>query len=88
MTAIQLYKFMCTTSIEWHFGKNNNREDVVMFVWISDIGKFHDIMSKTFLTDNELKCVMKDGYFAIWMNDICEYSDIDMDEIFEKDKEK
>jgi hypothetical protein len=39
---------------------------------------------KSFTTDNELNCVLKDGYVCIWMQDICDYYGIEITNVFKE----
>ena len=36
--------------------------------------------------DGGLECRLMDGYFAIWMKDICEYFGIELEDVFGKDE--
>lgn len=69
-------------SVEYHWVDDN----VIAFVDHFLIKEFMDILGHHFLTDEETQCVLKDGYIAIWMKDICEYFDIDMEKVFRNGK--
>jgi hypothetical protein len=46
------------------------------------IEEFNKIASSNIFEEEGIECRMKDGYFAIWMKDICEYYGIELDEVF------
>jgi len=83
MKAIDLYKFKYENDIECHFIDN----DVIMFVNYDQIEEFRKILDTVIFDDEGINCIMKDGYFCFMMREICDYYDIDIQEIFNK-KEK
>lgn len=87
MTALELYKFVNDNDIEWHWSNNGDKLDVIIFVNFYNIDDFHKILSDSIFDDEGIICHMKDGYFCFWMNDICEYFGIYLNEVFEKEKE-
>ena len=89
MTAIELYKFIEENNIEFHYEDNDGKEDVIIFPYIFHIDKFYQILNAgSILDDDGIECILKDGYFAIWMNDICAYNGVELSEVFDKEKEK
>lgn len=87
MKAVDLYKYIQNNNIEWHREEKNGEEDVIIFPYFFQIKEFYELLDPTIFDDDGIECVMKDGYLAIWMKDICEYYDIDVDlnDIFEGD---
>lgn len=83
MTEADLIYFIkVDNSIEYRWVDDN----VLIFVDYYLIKEFMDMLGILFLTDRETKCILKDGYIAIWMKDICEYFDIDMKKVFRDGK--
>lgn len=82
MTELQLYKFITDNDIEWHRRDNDGALDVIIFPAPIQIEYFQKILSSGVYDDNGIKCIMREGYFAFWMKDICEYYGIDMDKVF------
>lgn len=87
MKAIELYKWINDSGIEWHYYDNEGVEDVVIFPYHFQMEQFFKILSTGIFDDDGINCVIKQGYFAIWMNDICEYHDIELHEVFNKEDE-
>lgn len=78
MKALDLYKFIIDYDIEYHW----HDDDVIMFVNNRDIPFFHTILPASIFDDSGIDCVMKDGYFCFMMKDLCEWSGIELTEIF------
>lgn len=72
--------------IEWHYFEHNGIEDVLIYPSIHQVCMFNRLFSHDVYDDNGIKCIMRDGYFCFWMNTICEYYDIELSEIFPKEK--
>jgi len=82
MKALQLYKFITENNIEWHWKNEDGLDDVLMFVDIGVIKYFNEIIGPIIFNDEGIICHMKDGYFAFWMYEICEYHNIELKEVF------
>jgi hypothetical protein len=82
MTELELYKFINDNNIEWHRRDNEGAIDVIVFPSISEMQEFHIIMSESHFDDEGIPCAWKGDYFALWMQDICDYYGIDMDKVF------
>lgn len=80
MTELELYKFIHENEIEWHREQNDGESDIIIFPSIFQIEEFNKLVSDTF--EQGIECVMRDGYFAFWMRDICEYYGIDINKVF------
>lgn len=82
MTELQLYKFIQKNNIEWHKHQNEGIEDVIIFPSLVQTIIFVKMIDD-YLDEEGIECRLKEGYLAVWMKDICEYYDIEMNEIFE-----
>lgn len=77
-----IYFISVTNTVEYHWVDDN----VIIFVDHFLIKEFMDMLGHQFLMDTETECVLKDGYIAVWMKDICEYFNIDMEKVFRNGK--
>jgi len=84
MTELELYKFVEKNAIEWHWHKNEGKEDVIMFVPTYWIDAFI-LLVRSATDEDGIECTLKDGYLAFWMRDICEYFGIEMEKVFEEE---
>ena len=82
MTELELYKFVTDHKIEWHRHDHNGTMDVLMFPRTFEIEDFIELLSAGHFDDGGVECRMMNGYFAFWMNDICEYYGIDVNNVF------
>lgn len=82
MKTITLYKFIQDNNIEYHWHDKN----VIIFVNIYLIEEFTKMLPSGLFDDNGIECRLKDGYFAIWMEGICNYCNIEMADIFESER--
>jgi len=87
MTELQLYRWIKSTSTEWHWRSNGDRQDVIIFVSFYDLKEFNDLIGSTITDEEGIDCVLKDGYIGLWMQEICDYHDITMENVFEKGEE-
>ena len=74
MNAIDLKNFINNNDIEYHWHNN----DVILFVDIYNIMEWNELLGYRILTDGEINCRMKDGYFCFEM--------FYFDPIFSRDK--
>lgn len=81
MTALSLYKFIKDHNIEYHW--INNDTDVIIFVHILALTAFNNILPKLMFETDGIECRMKDNYLAFRMEEICDYCEIDMKEVFD-----
>ena len=86
MTELELYKFIKNHNIEWHREDNNGTEDVIIFPLFCHINTLNTLLSPGLFDDGGIECRIMDGYIAIWMKDICEYYDIEIEKVFEGDE--
>lgn len=79
MKALDLYKFVTNNNIEYHWWDG----DVMLFVSNYLIDEWCKLLGEGIFDEEGIKCTMKSGYFCFEMQDICDYHDIDINEIFE-----
>ena len=85
MKTIELYKFITDNNIEWHWDENDGADDVIIFPYDFQMPDFIKLFSPSAFDDGGIDCKIMHGYFAIWMNDICEYHGIELEDIFNKE---
>ena len=81
MTELDLYKFITDNVIEWNRLDNNGKPDVIIFPLIYQIEEFANLV-KGYTGDGGIECRLMDGYFAFWMQDICDYYGIEINNVF------
>jgi hypothetical protein len=81
MTELELYKYINDNNIEWHRQDNDGTPDIIMFPLTFQIDEFVKLV-KGYTSDGGIECRLKDGYFAFWMQDLCDYYGIDIDKVF------
>ena len=83
MTELDLYKFIEDNSIEWHRLENNGTPDIAIFTYTFHVDDFYKLVKDCI--NEGIECRMMNGYFVFWMNDICEYYGIELEEVFNKE---
>ena len=88
MKAIELYKYIHENGIEFRYETHNDTgiRDVLIFPSIYQIEGFYKLLSRCSFDDGGIECQMMDGYFAFWMDDICSYHGVEIQEVFGEDK--
>jgi aspartate aminotransferase-like enzyme len=86
MTELKLYQWIEDNNIEYHWETNNGKDDVIIFPLCCQVQSFNEMFSASIFSDSGIACIMKNGYFAFWMNDICEYYGLEIENIFPKEK--
>lgn len=81
MTELQLFKFITENSIEWSRKDNNGTMDVMIFPYTFNMKEFAELIGNRG-PEEGIVCVLVNGYFAIWMNDVCSHFDIDPNNVF------
>lgn len=81
MKAVDLYRYISDNNIEWHRQNNEGVEDVIIFPYTFQLEEFNDLI-KNYHKDEGVPAVIKNGYLAIWMLDLCSYFDIDINDVF------
>jgi len=88
MTELQLYKFIQENDIEYNLFKDDRTGEITKvyaFIPIYLIQDFHDLFKGSLiLIDRELECVLKQDYLCLEMSQICEYFDIELENIFKQ----
>ena len=82
MKAIELYKFIHDNNVEFHWRDNEGTKDVIIFPYTFWMDEFSKLIKGCDFDGQGIECRLMDGYFAIWMKDICEYFGIELEEIF------
>lgn len=82
MKEITLYKFVHDNDIEYHYVESE--DDIILFVPYFLIAEFETTIGTSIMDEEGLKCVLKSGYIAIMMRNICDYHNVQMFEIFDK----
>jgi hypothetical protein len=82
MTELELYKFINDHDIEWHREDNDGTPDIIIFPFVYHLEHFCEIVKDYDTDDGGLIIRLKNGYVAIWMNDLCEYFGIDINKVF------
>lgn len=81
MTELELYKYINDNNVEWHIQDNDGEEDIIIFPYIFQIDEFSKLI-KGYTGDGGIECHLMDGYFGIWMKDLCEYYGVEMEKVF------
>ena len=81
MTELELYKYIKNNSIEWRKEINNGIDDIIIFPYIFQLEEFSNLI-KCYYDDGGLEIRLLNGYVGIWMNVVCEYYAIDINNVF------
>lgn len=84
MTELELYKYINDNNIEWHREDNDGTSDIIIFPYTFQIDEFIELV-KDYTGDGGIECRLMNGYFAIWMNDLCEYFGVEINNVFKGD---
>lgn len=89
MTANELRKYIQENTFEWGWYKNPDTKDehVLLLLYIFQLERFTKLLSPSLFDDGGIDIKLLDGYVAIWMNDICSYYGIELEDIFDKELE-
>lgn len=88
MTELQLYKYIKNNAIEWQRRDNNGTDDIIIMPNVLESLAFLELVKGYYTWERGIEWRIMDGYFAIWMKDLCFYFDIDMDNVFCKENEE
>ncbi|TDQ79551.1 hypothetical protein [Sphingobacterium yanglingense] len=85
MTELELYKWVQEKSPEWRWQYNDEakQDDVLILPYSFHFESFSKLVEKG-CDEEGIECRIKGDYFAVWMLDICEYFDINIENIFSK----
>ena len=84
----KLKDYIEDNNVEWHYRMNGKEEDVLIFPYTFQLCDFVKLFNPDIFDEDGIECVLKDGYVAIWMNDICEYYNVELSDIFNKEEEQ
>ena len=86
MTELELYKFIKNNNIEWHRYKGKKwhkyNDEIIICVYFSELNDFYNICSPYLFNEGGIKCTIKYGYVVIPMNFICDYYEIEIENVF------
>jgi hypothetical protein len=85
MTALSLYKFITKNDIAFNLAENQGKEDVLIFIPICLAGAFANLI-KPFLEGDNLACSLGDDCLAVWMAELCDFFEFEINEVFEPGK--
>lgn len=85
MKALELYQFITINDVEFHWGDNEGKRDVILFVFLSDFSEFYELFTQFIFEDEGISIVWKGEYMCIWMDDITAHYNIELSEVFGKD---
>jgi len=82
MTELELYKYIHDeeTSVEYSF----DGERAIIWVYHFNIDDFVKVIGSNVIQDGGISVRLQDHFIEIEMNEICEYHDIELDNIFTK----
>lgn len=87
MTELELYKYIKNNAIEWQRRDNNGTDDIIIMPNVPEFLGFLKLV-KGYTGEGGIEGRIMNGYFAIWMKDLCFYFDIDMRNVFCKENEE
>jgi hypothetical protein len=82
MTELELYKFIHHNDIEYRREDNEGTSDILMFLYVFQLEDFCKLVKDYNIDDGGLSIRLVNCYVAIWMNEVCDYYDIDIDKVF------
>ena len=81
MNTLDLYKFVSKNDIEYNY--SHDKEEVYLFVNYYLLSEFNQLLGYHITSEDILRCVMKSGYIGFEMSTICEYFEIELNDVFE-----
>ena len=76
MTELELYRFITENEIEWVREKN----DVFIIVGFDFIERLVRLLNLD--SFERIECMLKENSIVIWMQEICDHYDIEMENVF------
>ena len=76
-----MYKYITENDIEWRRHDNEGSPDILIYPRIFQMDDFFE-MVKGHTTEQGIPCILRAGYFVIWMEDLCSYYGIDSSKVF------
>ncbi|MCT4263414.1 hypothetical protein HZP32_14950 [Elizabethkingia anophelis] len=85
MTELELYKYINDNNIDYRWQLNENeQEDVIIFPYTFQIDDFYKLIKSDTDFEHGVEMKLMDGYFSVYMSDICDYVGIELERVFEK----
>jgi len=84
MTELEFYKFIEENNIEYHWHYEDGSWDVIFFVDFDKLQEFNNMLGYSFFDEEGYRIIMKHTYVCFWAEYICEYFDIEKNNIFKK----
>lgn len=90
MTELQLYKFINENDIECNIFKDDRTGEITKvyaFIPIWELQDFVDLFEDSLMlvdVDNKLECILRKDFLCIEMTQVCEYFQIEPEEIFKQ----
>jgi hypothetical protein len=85
INTLEAYKFIRNKKFEYHFIDDD--KDVICFIEFDELTQFCEVFKTDRLTDDPPMVALKSYCIGIEMAQICDYFGVDLDDIFDKDKE-
>jgi len=82
MTELDLYKFI-NDNIEYNVV---NKDEIYTFIPHYRLKEFTDLLGRHILDDEGINVVLLNAYISVEMTEVCEYFDIDPNNIFKNGK--
>ncbi len=83
MTELELYQIIVHEKIEWHWANNEGIMDVLLMPKFSALDALNKLLVKRkYKFGNGVVCKMKEGEIWLWMQPICDYYGIKIDNVF------
>jgi hypothetical protein len=85
MTELELYKFIEENSIEWHWDINGSgKTDVLICIDFCDLDEFTTLIADA-LIEEPIVVHLRTNYVFVWMQDLCDIFDIEIENVFKKE---
>lgn len=78
--------FIHEYQIEWHWFDDNGNTNVVLFVNDVHLSEFREVLSVMDYDDEGIDVILKENYFCIKMGDLLENNDIELQDVFDINK--
>lgn len=80
MTELDLYKFITNNNIEYDV--DDSCDVVTIFIPFYLLEEFNELLKPNYYDEGGIDCVLSYGYCNIEINDICDYFEIDINNVF------
>ena len=82
MTELELYKYINDHKIEWHRAIRDGKEDILIMPAFDFLKAFTEMLGQSIFDDEGVESMLRDGYLCIWMQDICDFHGVEMNNVF------